>query len=47
MYGIKWIVLGIFLILYGLSLLGVGVGVLLTVAAICAIISGIWFIINR
>ena len=43
MYGnLKWILLGIFLIITGLSLLGVGLGgVLSIIAGICALIAGI------
>lgn len=46
---LKWILLGIFLIITGLSLLGVlGLGsVLSVVAGVCALIAGILFIINR
>ncbi len=46
---LKWILLGIYLILAGLVLLGVNVGggVMDTIAGICALIAGILFIINR
>jgi hypothetical protein len=48
MGNLKWIMLGIFLIITSLGLLGVGVGgVLSVVAGICALIAGILFIINR
>ena len=46
---LKWILLGIYLILAGLVLLGVSIGggVMDTIAGICAIIAGILFLINR
>lgn len=46
---LKWILLGVYLILAGLALLGVDLGGALmgTVAGICALIAGILFIINR
>ena len=45
---LKWVLLGIFLIITGLSLLGVGLGGILSViAGVCALIAGILFIINR
>ncbi len=49
MRGLKWILLGIYLILAGLALLGVhlGGGIIDTIAGICAVIAGILFIINR
>jgi hypothetical protein len=49
MRGLKWILLGVYLILAGLMLLGVNVGgeVVAIVAGICAILAGILFIINR
>jgi len=49
MRALKWILLGIYLILAGLMLLGVNVGggVVATIAGICAIVAGILFIINR
>ncbi len=49
MRGLKWILLGIFLILIGLSLLGVHFGgsILNVIAGICAIVAGILFLINR
>lgn len=45
----KWILLGIFLILDGLLLVGIRLGELpmALIAGICAIIAGILFIINR
>ncbi len=45
----KWILLGIFLILDGLLLVGLRLGELpmALIAGICAIIAGILFIINR
>ncbi|MFH1185690.1 MAG: hypothetical protein V1755_11745 [Chloroflexota bacterium] len=49
MGSLKWILLGIYLILAGLVLLGVslGGGVMNTIAGICAVIAGILFIIKR
>jgi len=49
MGSLKWILLGIFLILDGLILLGVALGglPLALVAGICAVIAGILFLINR
>jgi hypothetical protein len=49
MGSLKWILLGVYLILAGLVLLGVtiGGGIMLTIAGICAVIAGILFIINR
>ncbi len=49
MRGLKWILLGIYLILAGLVLLGVNVGgnVVSLIAGICAVIAGILFLINR
>jgi hypothetical protein len=46
---IKWLLLGIFLILEGLVLLGVSVGGSLfpILAGICALIAGVLFLINR
>lgn len=49
MRGLKWILLGVYLILAGLSLLGVslGGGVIDTIAGVCAVVAGLLFIINR
>lgn len=48
MGSLKWILLGIFLIITGLGLLGVGLGgVLSIIAGICALIAGVLFLINR
>jgi len=49
MRSLKWILLGIYLILAGLALLGVNVGgnLLDLIAGVCAIIAGILFLINR
>lgn len=49
MRGLKWILLGIYLILAGLMLLGVNIGgnIMSLIAGVCAIIAGILFIINR
>lgn len=49
MRGLKWILLGIFLILDGLLLVGIHLGglPLELIAGICAIIAGILFLIDR
>ena len=49
MRGLKWILLGIYLILAGLILVGVHIGgnVVDLIAGICAIIAGILFLIDR
>jgi hypothetical protein len=45
----KWILLAIYLILIGLSFLGLGLGgiPLQTIAGICALVAGIMFLIWR
>lgn len=49
MRNLKWILLGIYLILHGLILLNVPLGgiPLGLIAGICALIAGILFLINR
>ncbi len=49
MGSLKWILLGIFLVITGLGLLGVSIGgsIMNLLAGICALIAGILFIINR
>jgi hypothetical protein len=48
MGSLKWIMLGIFLVITGLGLLGVGLGgILSVVAGVCALIAGVLFIANR
>jgi len=49
MRSLKWILLGIYLILAGLALLGVGIGgsLINLIAGVCAVIAGILFLINR
>lgn len=46
---IKWILLGVFLILDGLILVGISLGglPLAVIAGICGIVAGILFLINR
>jgi hypothetical protein len=46
---LKWILLGVFLILDGLLLVGISLGglPLAVIAGICAIVAGILFLINR
>ena len=46
---LKWILLGVFLILDGLILVGISLGglPLAVIAGICGIIAGILFLINR
>jgi len=49
MGSLKWILLGIFLVITGLGLLGLSLGgnIMNIIAGICALIAGILFIINR
>lgn len=48
MGSLKWILLGVYLILAGLMLLGVlGGSPWVMIAGICAIVAGILFLINR
>jgi len=48
MRGLKWILLGVFLILFGLSLVNVlGGSPWDLIAGVCANIAGILFLINR
>ncbi len=49
MRNLRWILLGLFLILDGLLLVGVKLGGLPVelIAGICAIIAGVLFLINR
>ncbi len=49
MRNLKWILLGVYLILVGLALLGVHIGgnIMSLVAGICAVIAGILFLIDR
>ena len=49
MHSLKWILLGIYLILAGLMLVGVNIGgnIMSLIAGICAIIAGSLFLINR
>jgi hypothetical protein len=48
MRGLKWILLGVFLIIDGLILVGViGGSPWELIAGVCAIIAGILFLINR
>ena len=46
---LKWVLLGIYLILAGLGLLGVQIGgnLIDLIAGICAIVAGVLFLINR
>lgn len=46
---IKWILLGVFLILDGLILVGISLGglPLAVITGICGIVAGILFLINR
>jgi hypothetical protein len=47
-WSLKWILLGIYLVLIGLSLLGVfGGGAFDIIAGVCAVVAGILFIIYR
>lgn len=49
MRGLKWILLGIYLIISGLILLHVTIGenIMTLIAGICAVIAGILFLIDR
>ena len=48
MHNLKWILLGIFLIITALGLLGLGLGGIFNIiAGICALVAGVLFIINR
>jgi len=49
MRGLKWIFLGVYLVLAGLVLLGVSIGgaAMNTIAGVCAVIAGILFLFNR
>ncbi len=49
MRSLKWVLLGIFLILDGLILVGLKLGglPLALIAGLCAIVAGILFVINR
>ena len=47
MKSLKWILLGVYLILSGLILLGVSFSLASVIAGVCALIAGILFIINR
>lgn len=44
---LKWILLGIYLILVGLSTLGLTFQFMDVIMGICALIAGILFVINR
>ena len=47
MRNLKWILLGIYLIIAGLMMLGVSFPLAATIAGVCAIVAGILFILNR
>jgi hypothetical protein len=47
MRGLKWILLGIYLIIAGLALLGLTFSAGPVIAGVCALVAGILFIINR
>jgi hypothetical protein len=49
MRSLKWILLGVYMIIAGLALLGVslGGGIVDTLAGICAVFAGVLFLINR
>jgi hypothetical protein len=47
-YGsLGWILLGVFLILFGLSLLGVDIAGLRIIMGLCALVAGIVLLFNR
>lgn len=47
MRNLKWILLGIYLIISGLMLLGVSFSLANVIAGVCALIAGIMFLLNR
>jgi hypothetical protein len=47
MKNLKWLLLGIYLVVAGLMLLGVSFPLANIIAGVCALIAGILFIINR
>ena len=48
MRALKWILLGIYLILLGLEFLGIGLGSWVhIVAGVCAVIAGVLFMLHR
>ena len=47
MKNLKWLLLGIYLVVAGLMLLGVNFPLASIIAGVCALIAGILFIINR
>jgi hypothetical protein len=49
MRNLRWILLGVYLILAGLGLLGVNIGghIMGLIAGVCAVIAGILFLIDR
>lgn len=47
MKNLKWVLLGIYLIVAGLMLLGVNFPLANVVAGVCALIAGVLFILNR
>lgn len=47
MRNLKWLLLGVYLILSGLAALGVSFPLLGVIAGVCALIAGVLFIINR
>ena len=47
MKNLKWLLLGIYLIVAGLMLLGVAFPFSNVIAGVCALIAGVLFLINR
>lgn len=47
MKNLKWVLLGVYLIIAGLMLLGVNFPLASVIAGVCALIAGILFILNR
>jgi hypothetical protein len=47
MKNLKWLLLGIYLIIAGLGLLGVAIPFAEVIAGVCALIAGVLFILNR
>lgn len=47
MKNLKWLLLGIYLIVAGLGMLGVGIPFADVIGGVCALIAGVLFILNR
>lgn len=47
MKSLKWILLGVYLILSGLAALGVGIPFMEVVIGVCGLVAGVLFVANR